>query len=187
MRITPKKIRVLLVSLFLLAGGTAYLAGSLSAQQVSPALMQMAQGELQKRGLNEAEVRARLLQEGINVDNIPPAEMPQYQARVTAILDKMVEEKKAQATANVPATQGQAITINVGGTSPATTPVGTTQAVSDSTPLLESQTPAGGRSRSRSTGHSGRSRQKSRSDLRPFPVYRPQPRCLSNHRRRPGP
>ena len=33
-------------------------------------VMAMAQAELQKRGLDEAEVRARLLENGIDVDNI---------------------------------------------------------------------------------------------------------------------
>lgn len=62
----------------------------------SPQVMAMAQSELQKRGLNEAEVRARLLQEGIDVDNIQPSEYASYQGRVTAILDQMQAEKSAQ-------------------------------------------------------------------------------------------
>lgn len=66
-----------------------------NAQMVSPAVMQMAQSEIQKRGLNEAEVRTRLLQEGIDVDNISPTEIPQYQTRITNVLNKMVAEKKA--------------------------------------------------------------------------------------------
>jgi len=68
---------------------------TLHAQTASPMVMQMAQGELQKRGLTETEVRARLLQEGINVDAISPAEYPSYQGKVIAVLDKMVAEKKA--------------------------------------------------------------------------------------------
>lgn len=65
------------------------------AQIATPAIMAQVNAELQKRGLNEAEVRSRLLQEGIDLENIPPAELPQYQARVTAILDAMEAEKKA--------------------------------------------------------------------------------------------
>ena len=56
-------------------------------------MMAMAQAELQKRGLNEAEVRARLLENGIDVDNIPPTEYKNYQGRVMAILDQMQAEK----------------------------------------------------------------------------------------------
>lgn len=59
----------------------------------SPNMMAMAQAELQKRGLNETEVRARLLEEGIDVDNIPPTEYANYQGRVTAILNQMQAEK----------------------------------------------------------------------------------------------
>ncbi len=61
----------------------------------TPSMMSMAQAELQKRGLNEMEVRARLLQEGIDVDNIPPTEYANYQARVTSILNQMQAEKAA--------------------------------------------------------------------------------------------
>ncbi len=59
----------------------------------SPSMMSMAQSELQKRGLNETEVRARLLENGIDVDNIPPTEYASYQGRVIAILDQMQAEK----------------------------------------------------------------------------------------------
>ena len=40
----------------------------------SASMMAMAQAELQKRGLSETEVRTRLLEEGIDVDNISPTE-----------------------------------------------------------------------------------------------------------------
>ena len=40
----------------------------------SAALLSMARGELQKRGLDENAVRARLLESGIDVDAISPAE-----------------------------------------------------------------------------------------------------------------
>ena len=63
----------------------------------SATMMSMAQAELQKRGLNEAEVRTRLLSEGIDVDNISPADYAGYQDRVLAILDQMQAEKAAKA------------------------------------------------------------------------------------------
>jgi len=59
----------------------------------SASMIAMAQGELQKRGLNETEVRARLLENGIDVDNIPPTEYASYQGRVMSILDQMQAEK----------------------------------------------------------------------------------------------
>ena len=90
----------------------------------TPAMMQMITGELQKRGLTEVEVRTRLLQEGIDLENIPPAQLPQYQARVTAILDKMEAEKKAAGQTNSnPANQD----TNLGANSQYTTTLGTTK------------------------------------------------------------
>ncbi|MBQ0094265.1 MAG: SLBB domain-containing protein [Bacteroidetes bacterium] len=63
----------------------------------SATMMSMAQAELQKRGLNETEVRNRPLSEGIDVDNISPADYAGYQDRVLAILDQMQAEKAAKA------------------------------------------------------------------------------------------
>ena len=56
----------------LLAVLLAFLPMMAFAQSAS--MMAMAQAELQKRGLNETEVRTRLMEEGIDVDNIPPTE-----------------------------------------------------------------------------------------------------------------
>ncbi len=79
----------------------------------TPNMIAMARAELQKRGLEETEVRARLLQEGIDVDNIPPTEYASYQGRVTDILNKMQAEKaatKAAATDANPAASADIIT-----------------------------------------------------------------------------
>ena len=64
----------------------------------SASMMAMAQAELQKRGLSETEVRTRLMEEGIDVDNIPPTEYANYQDRVMAILNRMQAEKAAADT-----------------------------------------------------------------------------------------
>ena len=72
----------------------------------TPTMLAMARGELEKRGLEETEVRMRLLQEVIDVDNIPVSEYANYKDRVTAILNKMQAEKaaaKAKATEAAPA------------------------------------------------------------------------------------
>jgi protein involved in polysaccharide export with SLBB domain len=82
---------VLLLSFLLIVSNVSIIA-QYSAS--NPIIMQMVTAELQKRGLTEAEVRARLLQEGINVDTLTPADAPQYQSRIIAILDKMQNEKK---------------------------------------------------------------------------------------------
>ena len=70
----------------------------------TPDMMAMARAELQKRGLEETEVRTRLLEEGIDVDNIPPTEYKNYQDRVINVLNKMQAEKAAKKAAQTDAT-----------------------------------------------------------------------------------
>lgn len=65
-------------------------------------MVAMAQAELNKRGLNEGEVRTRLLESGIDIDRISPADYASYQDRVISILDQMQAEKNAQAAADAP-------------------------------------------------------------------------------------
>ena len=77
----------------------ALLSAALFAQ--SAAMMTMARGELQKRGLEENAVRARLLENGIDVDAISPSEYAAYQGRVIAILDQMQKEKAGSDTTAV--------------------------------------------------------------------------------------
>ena len=60
-------------------------------------IMSLAQAELAKRGLNETEVRARLVQNGIDVDNLKPSDYASYQARIMQILDQMQAEKAGPA------------------------------------------------------------------------------------------
>ena len=72
-----------------------FLTISVLAQSVN--LLTMARSELNKRGLNETEVRARLLEEGIDVDAIPPSEYQNYQGRVMDIINRMQAEKTAVA------------------------------------------------------------------------------------------
>jgi protein involved in polysaccharide export with SLBB domain len=70
-----------------------------SAQTVPPAIQNQINAELQKRGLTESEARVRLLQKGIDLDNVPPAELPKYQEKVTAVLDELQAEKKTRESA----------------------------------------------------------------------------------------
>ncbi len=70
---------------------------SVTALAQSANMLSMARAELDKRGLTEAEVRTRLLENGIDVDSIQPTEYPAYQDRVLAILNQMQAEKAAGA------------------------------------------------------------------------------------------
>ena len=87
----------------------------------SAAMLSMAQAELQKRGLNETEVRTRLLEEGIDVDNIPPTEYANYQDRVLDILNKMQAEKNVADVAPAAATTGGAVVVVTAEDAPQTT------------------------------------------------------------------
>lgn len=80
-----------------------------TAQTITPAIMTLINADLQKRGLNESEVRVRLLKEGIDLENVPPADLPKYQPRVIAILDKMQAEKKAAEKTEVETTPAPVI------------------------------------------------------------------------------
>ena len=84
-------MRMLTVCLLML------ISAVVSAQTVSipPEIQAQIRLELQKRGLSENEVQIRLLQKGIDVQNIPPAELPQYKSRIIAVLDELQAEKKA--------------------------------------------------------------------------------------------
>ena len=76
---------------FLMVFLTALVPVMVLAQTAS--FLSLARAELDKRGLTEAEVRARLLADGIDVDSIPPTEYANYQARVINILNQMQTEK----------------------------------------------------------------------------------------------
>ncbi len=64
-----------------------------TAYAQSGSIMSLVSTELAKRGLNETEVRSRLMQNGINVDAIAPSEYANYQSRVMDILNQMQAEK----------------------------------------------------------------------------------------------
>lgn len=72
---------------------------SLAVYAQTASMINMARAELNKRGLEENAVRARLLENGIDVDAISPSEYPAYQDRVLAILDQMQSEKAAEKVA----------------------------------------------------------------------------------------
>lgn len=93
----------------------------LMAYSQSATMIGMAQAELQKRGLNETEVRARLLENGIDVDNIPPTEYANYQSRVMNIINQMVAEKNAADVAPAAAATGGDVVVTTAEDAPQTT------------------------------------------------------------------
>ncbi len=85
----------LFICLAVLLGGT-----SMYAQNTNPIIEQQARSAIQARGLDEGEVRARLLQEGIDIDNIRPEQLVSLQPTIEKILDDLETEKKGRARNN---------------------------------------------------------------------------------------
>ncbi len=70
---------------------------SVNAQlKPTPAIMAQINAELQKRGLTEAEVRVRLIQKGIDVENIPIDQLPKYKDQIIQTLNELQAEKAAK-------------------------------------------------------------------------------------------
>ena len=73
----------------------------LQAQTIqNPVVQQQIQVELQKRGLNQTEVDARLREKGIDVSNIKPEDVPRLEAQIQAVLKEMEAEKMGRKLKN---------------------------------------------------------------------------------------
>lgn len=95
---------------------------SLTALAQSVNMLSMARAELAKRGLEENEVRSRLMEEGIDVDAIPPTEYAAYQSRVMDVLNKLQAEKAgAGVSANANQTESFGPVVTSGSELPQTT------------------------------------------------------------------
>ncbi len=62
--------------------------------QVNPAIQAQAKAELQRRGVDEAAVRAKLSERGIDIDNVSTEQLPTLQSTIEAVI-KEVEAEKA--------------------------------------------------------------------------------------------
>lgn len=84
----------------LLAGALFCLWASVgNAQTTDPALIQQARQEIQRRGLDETEVRQRLLQRGIDMDHVKPEQLPQLQDTILQVISELEAEKPKQTQA----------------------------------------------------------------------------------------
>ena len=79
---------------------------ALQAQNL-PINEQAARAELQRRGFTEAEVRAKLLQRGIDIDNVKPEQLPQLQPVLEEVLKELEQEKAAKALQEAQQKSGQ--------------------------------------------------------------------------------
>ncbi len=82
--------------------------------QLPPAVETQARAELERRGLSETDLRAKLLGKGINVDNIQPEQLPMLQPAIEAAVQELEQEKKQK---EKPATVDNAVPS--GATTPA--------------------------------------------------------------------
>ena len=73
------------------------------AQSASPEVQTQARAEIQRRGLDEAAVRARLQQRGIDIDHVTPEQLPALQTTIEAVLKEMEDEKAAAKPGTSPA------------------------------------------------------------------------------------
>jgi protein involved in polysaccharide export with SLBB domain len=67
-----------------------------NAQVGDPVFIRFARNEVQKRGLDEDQVIARLNKEGIDVNTVRPEQFSSLEPKVRAILDQMSAEKKTK-------------------------------------------------------------------------------------------
>jgi protein involved in polysaccharide export with SLBB domain len=75
---------------------TLLLSVKIVAQQPAaqnPAIVSAALTELKKRGLNEQDVRKRLLERGVDIDNIAVADLPRVQKQIEEIVTELEREK----------------------------------------------------------------------------------------------
>lgn len=61
-----------------------------------PVIQEQARKEIQRRGLDESEVRARLLQRGIDMDKVTPEQLPQLQNTIEEVIKELEAEKASQ-------------------------------------------------------------------------------------------
>ncbi|MCA0238523.1 MAG: SLBB domain-containing protein [Bacteroidetes bacterium] len=71
---------------------------------------QQARSIIQSKGLDENEVKARLKQQGIDIENMTPEELAQSQSRIEAVVNDMEAEKKAAMEINTPVAEPAATT-----------------------------------------------------------------------------
>ncbi len=65
------------------------------AQQVPTSVdTSIINSELRKRGLNEEEVRQRLVEKGIDIDNVRPQDLPRMQKQIEEVVAELEKEKK---------------------------------------------------------------------------------------------
>jgi protein involved in polysaccharide export with SLBB domain len=92
-----KILRLIFLLLFFAACQQAVMA-----QNIPPAQQAMALQELQKRGITEAEFRAKMKEKGVDIDNVKPEQLPQLEPVIRQAVAELEAEKKQKAQAAPP-------------------------------------------------------------------------------------
>lgn len=90
--------------------------------QVSPAIQNQAKAELQRRGVDEAAVRAKLSERGIDIDNVKPEQLPSLQPIIETIIKEIEAEKADKAAVANPSSNEPASGANAGAATPTQAP-----------------------------------------------------------------
>lgn len=79
-----------------------FICCNLVYSQVPPISPAQGQAELDKRGVSEAQLRAKLLEKGVNLDNIPtnPQEVVEAQKAIEEAIKELEQEKQTAGTAS---------------------------------------------------------------------------------------
>ncbi len=89
-----KRILIILLTICI------YTVASIAQNETIPkAYQEQALRELEEKGLTESEVRERLLAEGIDIDKVTLAEIPELQLTIQQIIEELEMEKQAEAEA----------------------------------------------------------------------------------------
>lgn len=83
------------VLLFTFLAAPLFLAVAADDLPLSPGQMQQVREELRSRNITEEELNQRLLQKGVNLEEIPPEELPAYQAIIMDTVNELEAEKRA--------------------------------------------------------------------------------------------
>ena len=94
------------------------LAGNIVSAQNEQVIEQQARAIIRSKGLDENEVKARLKQQGIDIEHMTPEQLAQSQSRIEAVVNEMEAEKNAAKTA-MPDTTANVPTANTQPAAPA--------------------------------------------------------------------
>ncbi|MCC6280830.1 MAG: SLBB domain-containing protein, partial [Saprospiraceae bacterium] len=108
--------------------------GSVTAQN-KQAIEQQARSIIQSKGLDENEVKARLMDQGIDIDNVTPEQLVLLQPQIEKVINEMEAEKKAADSNNASGSEtpgGTPLTVEiVPSTSSSTAPAAGTPSVEE--------------------------------------------------------